>query len=90
MNIFGFAGINSLCHKYSLSTTQCLLSPPSTGSAVKKPPAMKETQVESLGWEEPLEEEWQPTLVFLPEEFHGQMDLAGQSPWGCKELDTTE
>ena len=51
---------------------------------------MKETQVESLGWEEPLEEEWQPTLVFLPEEFHGQTDLAGQSPWGCKELDTTE
>ena len=34
--------------------------------------------------------EWQPTLVFLPREFHGQRSLAGYSPWGRKELDTTE
>ena len=33
---------------------------------------------------------WQPTLVFLPGEFHGQRSLAGYSPWGCKESDTTE
>ena len=33
---------------------------------------------------------WQPTPVFLPGEFHGQKSLAGYSPWGCKELDTTE
>ena len=26
----------------------------------------------------------------LPEKFHGQRNLAGNSPWGCKELDTTE
>ena len=26
------------------------------GSAVKNPPAMQETQVQSLGWEDPLEE----------------------------------
>ena len=31
-----------------------------------------------------------PTPVFLPEEFHGQRSLAGYSPWGRKELDTTE
>ena len=29
-------------------------------------------------------------LVFLPGEFHGQRSLAGDSPWGCKESDTTE
>ena len=29
-------------------------------------------------------------LVFLPGESHGQMSLAGYSPWGCKEPDTTE
>ena len=29
---------------------------------------------------------WQPTPVFLPGEFHG----VGYSPWGHKELDTTE
>ena len=27
------------------------------GSAIKNPPAMWETQVRSLGWEDPLEEE---------------------------------
>ena len=34
--------------------------------------------------------EWQPTPVFLPEEFHGQRSLVGYSPWTCKESDTTE
>ena len=33
---------------------------------------------------------WQPTLVFLPGESHGQRSLVGYSPWGCKELDMTE
>ena len=34
--------------------------------------------------------EWQSTPVFLPGEFHGQRSLAGYSPWGRKELDTTQ
>jgi len=38
----------------------------------------------------PWRREWQSTPVFLPGEFHGQRSLAGYSPWGCKELDTTE
>ena len=33
---------------------------------------------------------WQPTPVFLPGECHGQTNLVGYSPWGCKESDTTE
>ena len=33
---------------------------------------------------------WQPTPVFLPGESHGQRSLAGYSPWGHKESDTTE
>ena len=28
--------------------------------------------VQSLGWKDPLEKEWQPTPVFLPGECHGQ------------------
>ena len=36
------------------------------------------------------EREWQPTLVFLPREFHGQRSLAGYSPQGHRESDTTE
>ena len=33
---------------------------------------------------------WHPTPVFLPGESHGQRSLAGYSPWGHKESDTTE
>ena len=32
---------------------------------------------------------WQPVSVFLPGGSHGQRSLAGYSPWGHKELDTT-
>ena len=38
----------------------------------------------------PWRREWLLTPVFLPGEFHGQRSLADYSPWGCKELDTTE
>ena len=38
----------------------------------------------------PWRREWQPTPVFLPGESHGQRSLAGYSPQGHKELDTTE
>ena len=51
---------------------------------------MQETQVWSLGREDPLEKEWLPTPVFLPGKSHGQWSRAGYSPWGRKELDTTE
>ena len=32
----------------------------------------------------------QPPLVFLPGESHGQRNLAGYIPWGCKELNTAQ
>ena len=51
---------------------------------------MKETQVQSLGWEDPLEEKMVPTPVFLPGKSHGQRSPAAYSPWGHRELDTTE
>ena len=57
---------------------------------VKNLSAMQETQVEALGQEDALEKGMQPTSVFLPGEFHGQRHLAGYSPWGSKESDTTE
>ena len=47
---------------------------------------MQETQVQSLGWEHPLEKEWQPTPVFLPGKSHGQRGLAGHSPRGHKRV----
>ena len=56
---------------------------------LKRPPAMQETQVQSLGWEDPLEKEM-ATPVFLPGESHGWRSLVGYSPRGCKESDMTE
>ena len=38
----------------------------------------------------PWRRKWQPTPGFLPGNFHGQRSLAGYSPWGRKELDSTE
>ena len=61
--------------------------------AVKNLPAMQETQemqIRSLGWEDPLERNRQPTPVFLPGESHGQRSLAGYSPWAHTEWDVTE
>ena len=61
--------------------------------AVQNPPAIQKTQepwVRSLGWEDPLEEEMATTPVFLPGKSHGQRSLAGYSPQGHKESDTTE
>ena len=57
---------------------------------VKYLPAMRETQIQSLIWEDPWRRDWLPTLAFLPGEFHGQRNLAGYFPWDLKELDTTE
>ena len=52
---------------------------------VKNPPAMRETWVRSLGWEDPLEKEKATTPVFWPGEFHELHNL-----WSLKESDTTE
>ena len=38
----------------------------------------------------PWRRKWQPSAVFLPGESHGQRNLAGYSPQGLKESDTTE
>ena len=32
--------------------------------------------------------QWHPTPVLLPGKSHGQRNLAGYNPWGCKEWDT--
>ena len=38
---------------------------------VKNLHAVWETWLQSLVWEDNLEREWQPTLIFLPGVFHG-------------------
>ena len=56
----------------------------------KNLPAMWETWVQYLGWEDPLEKGRLPTLVFLPGESHGQRSLVGFRPWGHKQLHMTK
>ena len=43
---------------------------------------MQETQVQSLGREDPLEKGMATTLVFLPGESHGERSLTGYGTWG--------
>ena len=57
---------------------------------VKDLPAVQDTGVQSLGWEDPLEEEMATHSSILPGESHGQRSLVGYSPQGGKESDTTE
>ena len=38
----------------------------------------------------PRHRKWRPTPGFLPGKSHGRMGLAGYSPWGRKDTDTTE
>ena len=52
--------------------------------SVENPPAMQETWVRSLGWEDPLME------YSCLENPHEQRSLADYSPQGHKELDITK
>ena len=56
---------------------------------VKNPPAKQEIQVQSLGQEDTLEKEMATHFSILPGKCHGQRSLAGYSPYGYKESDTT-
>ena len=57
---------------------------------VKTLPAIQETQVQSLGWKDPLEKGMATSSSILAWESYGQRSLMGCSPWGLKESDTTE
>ena len=57
---------------------------------VKNLPAMQETQVQSLGWENPLEEEMATHSSILAWRMPWTEELAGYSPQGCEESDATE
>ena len=57
---------------------------------VKRLPTMQETQVQSLVWEDLLEEEMATHSSILAWKIHGQQSLVGYSRWNCKESDMTE
>ena len=51
---------------------------------VKNPPAMLETKVQSLDWEDPLK--WQPTPVFLPGESTWSQEPGGPQSTGSQRV----
>ena len=53
-------------------------------------PAVQETWVWSLGWEDPLEKRMSTHSSIPAWRIPWTEDLVGYSPWGCKEWDTTE
>ena len=57
---------------------------------LKRLPLMRETWVQSLGQEDPLEKEMAIHSSVFPGESHGRKSLVGYSPRGRKEMDTTE
>ena len=62
---------------------------------VNNPPAMQEmqeTQVRSLGWEDPLEDSMATHSSILAWRIPWSEEPGGLfwSPWGCKVLDTTD
>ena len=57
---------------------------------VKNLPAVHVTQVRSLGWEDPLEEEMATHSSIPAWKTPWTEEPGGYSPWGHKESDTTE
>uniref|UniRef100_A0AC11DHG1 Uncharacterized protein n=1 Tax=Ovis aries TaxID=9940 RepID=A0AC11DHG1_SHEEP len=57
---------------------------------VKNLPAMWETWVQSLGWEDPLDKGMAPHSSILAWRIPWTEEPVGYSPWGCKESDITE
>ena len=51
---------------------------------VKNLPAMQDTWIQSLGWEDPLEKEMATHSSILPGKSHGQRSLVGYSQWVAK------
>ena len=78
--------MTDVLHKYTY-TNICISS--LVAQTVKNPPAMQETQIQSLDWKIPWRRKWLPTTVFLPEKSHGQRALVAYSPWDHKEWDIT-
>ena len=60
------------------------------GQKVKNLPAIQETGIQSLGWEDPLERGMVTHSSILAWRIPWTEEPLGYGPWGRKELDTTE
>ena len=60
------------------------------GFSLKRLLAMRETQVPSLGWEDPLEKEMATYSSILAWRIPWREEPGSYNPRGCKKSDTTE
>ena len=81
---WGKADHPSLDLGWGLLVTQTVEHPPNNAGDVKR--CGCDPWLRKIPWRR----EWLRIPVFVPGESHGQWSLAGYSPWGCKESDTTE
>ena len=97
----GYTQLNAECQRIARRDKKAFLSESCkeigaslVAHSVKNLPAVQETWFRSLGWEDTLEEEMHSSAFPLqypwPGKSHGQRSLVGCSPWGRKELGTTE
>ena len=68
-------------HTYIYIYTHILYGASLVTQKVEDPPAMCETQVRSLRWEDPLEKGMATHSSILAWKIHGQRSRAGYSPW---------
>ena len=76
-------GLNSICREYLSTVTP-------GGSEGKECLQCGRPEINPWVGKIPRRRKWQPTPLLLPGESHGGRSLVGYSPWGRKELDTTE
>ena len=89
----GCVSLPGHCTSWSLSLLLSKKRASPVAQQVKNPPAMQvtqEIQVRSLGGEDPLEEAWQPTSVFLPGELPWTEEPGGLQSIGSQESDMSE
>ena len=74
------------CRAFLIIPTNSLVA-----QTIKHLPAMRETQVQSIGWEDLLEKEMATHSTVLAWKIHGRRSLVHYSgPWGRRESDKTE
>ena len=75
---------------HRFSSMEHFIPPKNKAQSVKNLPAMRETQVRSLHWEDPLEKEMANHSSILEWKIPSTEEPGGLQSMGCKESDTTK
>ena len=73
--------LTARCNRRPSHPASCWLQASLVVQTVRHLPTMRETQVQSLDWEDPLEKEMATHFSILPGKSHGRRSLVGYSPW---------